>query len=116
MDNLKLSITILPGRHEGQRVLALSGPLTLTTLFEFQDAVRAESPPITIIDLSAVPFVDSAGLGSIINAHVSCAKSGRRLALAGVPDRVRTLLQITGVQHVFAVFPNAQEAQEKLAP
>lgn len=115
MQNAQLSIKTSAGRHDGQRVLTLTGPLTLTTLFEFQEVVRAESAPAMIIDLSGVPFVDSAGLGSIINAHVSCAKTGRRLALAAVPDRVRTLLQVTGVEQVLAIFPTALEAQESFA-
>ena len=115
MDNLPLSIKIVPSQHAGQCVLALSGPLTLTNLFNFQEAVCAESAPVMIIDMGAVPFIDSAGLGSIINAHINCSKTGRRLALAAVPERVRSLLKMTGVEQIFAIFPSAQEAQENLA-
>jgi anti-sigma B factor antagonist len=68
-----------------------------------------------ILDLSKVPYMDSAGLGSILNAHVSCSNSGRRLALAAVPDRVLTLLRVSRVDQVLAIFPTLQEAQEKMA-
>lgn len=115
MDNLPLSIKIVPSQHDGQCILALSGPLTLTNLFNFQEAVRAESASVMIIDLGAVPFMDSAGLGSVINAHINCSKTGRRLALAAVPERVRSLLKMTGVEQIFTIFPSAQEAQENLA-
>lgn len=92
MDNQPLCIEALPGQSQGQVVMTLKGPLTLTNLFSFQDAVRAEKSPVVILDLSNVPYMDSAGLGSILNAHVSCTNSGRRLALAGVPDRVLRVL------------------------
>ncbi len=115
MSNPSLVITTLPGTHDGQRVITLSGPLTLTTLFEFQDVVRGEVARVVILDLTEVPFMDSAGLGSILNAHVSCAKNGRRLALAGVSNRIRALLELTGVEKVLTTFPTAQEAQESLA-
>jgi len=115
MDNLPLKIKTHPGQNDGQLVIALSGPLTLNTLFDFQAVVRAEKARSMIIDMSEVPYVDSAGLGSIMNAHVSCAKNGRRFALAAVPDRVRTMLGVARVDTVLAIFPTTQEAQQNLA-
>ena len=48
-----------------QEVLALRGPLTAINAPIFQNAMRREEPADTIIlDLSDVPYVDSAGLGS----------------------------------------------------
>ena len=39
-----------------------SGPLTLDNLFVFQNALRSGEPPkIAILDLSRVPYLDSAG-------------------------------------------------------
>ncbi len=76
--------------------------------------MRSEEAPVATIDLSEVSRVDSAGLGSIINAHVSCSNHGRRLALVGVPERVQTLFKISRVDEVLAIFPTKQEAQEKL--
>jgi anti-sigma B factor antagonist len=115
MPNTSLTISTSPGKHDGQSVFTLTGPLTMATLSEFQDVVRAETARVVIIDLTGVPYMDSAGLGAIINAHVSCTKNERRLALAGVPERIRTLLRLTGVEKVLTIFPTAQEAQENLA-
>jgi anti-anti-sigma factor len=115
MDDRPLSIKSLPGQSQGQVILALKGPLTLSNLFGFQDAVRADKSPVLILDFSDVPYVDSAGLGSIICAHVSCSNSGRRLALAAVPDRVITMLHASRVDQVLAIFPTSQQAQDKLS-
>jgi anti-sigma B factor antagonist len=115
MENAVLNIKSVQGHHDGQRIIELSGPLTLTTLFEFQDAIRSDASPVVILDMSGVPFVDSAGLGSMVNAQVSCAKAGRRFALARVPERVMSLLKLTSIEKIFAIYPTVQEAQDFLA-
>jgi anti-sigma B factor antagonist len=102
-------------RHKGQRILVLEGPLTRSTLNEFEDVVRTERASVVIVDLSAVPYVDSDGLGALIKAHVSCSKSGRRLALAGVPARLRTLLKVTGVEQIITTYATVKEAQSKMS-
>ncbi len=112
MEFEKLSIQEIQGVREGEQVLKLAGSLTVTTLFGFRDAVQATTAPLLILDLADLPFMDSAGLGVLVNAHVSCVSRGRRLALVGLVDRVRTLLTVTNVHKVLAVFPTLQEAEE----
>jgi anti-anti-sigma factor len=107
-----LTITDAQGTQEGERILQLNGPITIATLFGFRDAVRAEKTAKTLIlDFSQVPYVDSAGVGAIVNAHVSCVNSGRRLILVAVQDRIRTLMKVTRVEEVLTIFPTLQEAR-----
>jgi anti-sigma B factor antagonist len=114
MEYMDFNIKKSPGKYKGQTVLVLEGPLTRTTLTEFEDVVRAEKATALIVDLSAVPYVDSDGLGAIIKAHVSMSKSGRRLALASVPARLQALLKVTGVGQIISTFPTTKEAEKKL--
>jgi len=108
----KLTITETQGAHEGERILQLNGPLTITTLFGFRDLLRGEKTAKTVIlDCSQVPYVDSAGVGAIVNAHVSYLNSGRRLVLVAVQDRIRTLMKVTRVDEVLRIYPTLQEAQ-----
>jgi anti-sigma B factor antagonist len=108
----KLSITSVPGAREDEKIFQLNGPLTITTLFGFRDAVRGEkTAKLIILDLSQVPYMDSAGVGAIVNAHVSCVNNGRLLALAGVQDRIKTLMKVTRVEEVLKIFPSVQEAE-----
>ena len=108
----KLTIVNAPGANEQQRILQLNGPLTIATLFDFRDTVRAEKTAKTLIlDFSQVPYVDSGGVGAIVNAHVSCVNSGRRLVLVAVQDRIRPLMKVTKVEQILTFFPTLEEAQ-----
>lgn len=109
------TITDAGSANENERILKLVGPLTITTMFDFRDKFRSETTAKSVfLDMSEVPYVDSAGMGAIVNAHVSCANGGRRLALVGVVERVRTMLKMTRVDSVLAIYSTLQEAQQAL--
>jgi STAS domain len=73
--------------------------------------VRTNTSERLILDFSNVPYVDSAGIGALVGAHVTHDKQGRSLALVGVNSRVRAVLGVTQVEHLFHFFENVQEAQ-----
>jgi anti-sigma B factor antagonist len=94
-----------------QEVLTLSGPLTASNAPVFQNAMRREESANTLIlDLSEVPYVDSAGLGLLVTAHVSRQKSGRKIVLSGINQRVQKLFDITRVASLFLIFSSPEEA------
>jgi anti-anti-sigma factor len=105
------SMTWSDGSLEGERILKLSGPFTLSTVFEFQDAMRTNHPPIMIVDLTDVPYMDSAALGSLMGLHVSCQQHSRRYALVGASDRLQTLFRVSGVNTILVCFPSLAEAE-----
>jgi anti-sigma B factor antagonist len=109
-----LVIERLEGAIDGQGVLRLKGPLTTENLSPFQNAVRSENAPTVFLDLSDVPYMDSAGLGSLVSAFVSCHKAGRRVVLSGVNPRVLKLFEITKVESLFLIFPTLWDAIEAL--
>lgn len=110
-----LRIDDRPGKQPGQRVLTLTGALVLTTVFDFQATVRADSSEFLIIDFTAVPYVDSAGIGALVGAYVTRQNGGRKLALVGVSDRIHNALKITQVEHFFRFFDTVAAAEEATA-
>ena len=110
MPNHPLAIEDIAG-PDGSRVMRLSGPLLISNLFDFQNRVRTNTSERLILDFSNVPYVDSAGIGALVGAHVTHDKQGRSLALVGVNSRVRAVLGVTHVEHLFHFFENVQEAQ-----
>jgi anti-anti-sigma factor len=93
----------------GVKVLAVEGPLTIVTLFKFQDAWRAEQAPALIFDLSEVPYADSAAIGSIVNAYVSRKNANRTMAVVA-GDRVRSTMQVVKVDSLFPLCKTMDEA------
>jgi anti-sigma B factor antagonist len=98
------------GPQPDQRILTLQGPVVLTTLFQFQNAIRAKDSRSLVIDFTQVPYIDSAGIGALVGAQVTHSKDGRSLALVGVSERVRNALKVTHVESFFRFFPTREEA------
>lgn len=89
------------GIHDEKRVLKLSGPLTIATLYELQDLVRTGPAASLVLDFTAVPYIDSAGVGALIGAYVRLQKDQHTLNLAGTNERVRNTLKVTKVENFF---------------
>lgn len=103
MRNNPLQISINPGQRSDEVVLQLSGPLILDNLFNFQRTWREQTAPSITVDLSQVPYVDSSGIGSLVNMHVSRQKTGGSVQLFGVSERVMTALAVTKVDKIFSI-------------
>jgi anti-sigma B factor antagonist len=116
MASEKMQIFPSQGARDGQKILSLKGPLTIQTTFDFQTAARTETSPILIIDLSEVPFVDSAGLGALVGAHVTAQRANREIAFVGVNSRVKALMDMTHVSQLFNMYPTVQDAQSGMTP
>lgn len=110
-----LRIEDQPTALPGHRVLVLHGPLVLTTLFDFQDIVRADDTRSLIIDFTDVPYVDSAGVGALVGAYVTHQKNGRTLSLVGVSNRIHNALKVTRVENFFRFFDSVSAAEQASA-
>jgi len=107
-----LRIADQPGTQPGERVLLLTGPLVLNTMFEFQAMVRADQSQILVIDFTNVPYADSAGIGALVGAYVTRQNSARKLVLAGVSNRVRDALKVTRVEQFFQFVDSVHPQQQ----
>lgn len=109
-----LSYSFSQGKSDGMTILKLVGPLTISTMFGFQDEFRAKTPEVMIVDLSETTYMDSAGLGLIMNYYVAAADHGRKLLLAGMNERVKALMEMTKVSGVLQSFPSVEAAEASL--
>jgi anti-sigma B factor antagonist len=110
-----LQIEDVTGTPAGQRVLRLSGPILLSNFFQFQSLVRGSTSATLILDLTQVPYIDSAGIGALVGAYVNHQKDGRRLALVGVTQRVRNTMQVTHVEQFFPFYDTLAAAEAGIA-
>ena len=106
-----LTVEDLSVPNSGQCVLRLHGPVLISNFFHFQSMVRASNAQYMILDLTDVPYIDSAGIGALVGAYVTHQKEGRSLSLVGVTQRVRNTMQVTRVEQFFRFFDTLAEAQ-----
>ena len=104
-----------PGSVPNSTVITASGPLVIEHLFKFQNAWRSDQSDILIFNCSGVTYIDSSLIGSLVNAHVHRSKTGRKLALAAVPERVREMLKVTRVDTLFKFYTTVEDAENAMA-
>jgi anti-sigma B factor antagonist len=109
-----LVIEDIPGPKDGQRILRLTGPLTMSTLFDFQCKVRTDPSHVLMLDFTNVPYVDSAGIGVMVGAYVTHQKDGRSLYLIGVNERVQNALKVTHVEKFFNFVDSLTAAEQAI--
>lgn len=108
-----LAIEEVPGLENGPHIFRLNGPLLLTTLDDFQTRVRATVSHNLILDLTGVPYIDSAGIGTLVGIYVRHQRDENGLSPVGVNDRVRSALEISHVDQLFRFFDSMGEAEAK---
>jgi anti-anti-sigma factor len=109
MDQLQIERT--PGSASDVSILTLTGPVTIATLFDFQTALRAPDLKSTIIDFAAVPYMDSAGLGVVLSHWAHTQRHGSKFALVAMSEKVRVILEMTGVGKLMPFYPTAADAE-----
>jgi anti-sigma B factor antagonist len=111
MRDAPLTVTVKSGQHEDTTIPVLKGPLTLQNSFDFQNDLAEHKPAVLILDLTESPYMDSAGLGLVMNCYVSAEKNGRKVLLAGVNERIRALLELTRVHLILKNYATVAEAE-----
>ncbi len=112
MEDLQVESIVNEG---GLHVLRLSGPFVLRTMFEFQELVREGDAPVTLIDLTAVPYMDSAALGALLGFHVSCQRQARKYAIVGASDRLQTMFRVAGVHNLLVAYTSLEAARSAVS-
>ncbi len=97
----------------GTTVLRIHGPLLLGNFFPLQTMVRSDDASLLVLDVSDMPYIDSAGIGCLVGAHVSRENAGRKLILVGANDRLQTSLKVTKCDQLFTTAPTVEDAVGK---
>jgi anti-anti-sigma factor len=106
----QLTAATSPGLPPGVRALKITEPFLIQNVFEFQSLVREKPQAVTIVDLTDVPYMDSAALGALLGLHISCQRLGHKYALIGPSQRLLTLFEVGGVADMLVVFPTMDAA------
>jgi|SRR5882724_924498 len=101
--------------HPGLKVIVLTGALTIETVTEFNQSLRDDPAPILLLNLTKLEWLDSAGVGSLVQLLVRRGKANNALAIAGLTSRNQAVLQVSQLLRLFSVFPTPDHAVEHFA-
>lgn len=115
-----MGFTVSQREKEGIVILDLAGALTVgdaatalrTTLREIVSAGGSN----VVLNLAAVDYIDSTGLGAMVVCFTTLRKSGGRLVLLNLNRRHLELLVITKLSTVFEIFDDEQDAINSFFP
>ena len=99
-------------------ILAVNGEVDVYSAPTLKDRIGEliESGQTTlIVDLSAVAFLDSTGLGALVEARAATTEAGGSLPLVCNQERILKLFTITGLDGVFTIHPTISDAVTALA-
>jgi anti-sigma B factor antagonist len=95
-------------------VLDLKGKMTLgegdELLKDKINSLLASGKKKLLLNLEAVPYIDSAGLGEVVRTYTTVSRQGGSLKLLNLTKRIEDLLSITKLLTVFDTFDSEAEA------
>lgn len=89
---------------DGRRTLAASGEVDLATVDELLTSALGcldDTAEVLEVDLGAVTFIDSSGLGALVRIRKAAHDRGKQVVLANVPASVDRLFAVTGLGEAF---------------
>jgi anti-sigma B factor antagonist len=100
-------------RKDRADVLPLKGEIDLhvsPSVTASLNSMIEKKPRRLVIDLSAVTYIDSAGLAALIEAMQKVEGYGGKFLLAGLQETVRSIFEISRLDQVFQIFPDVDAA------
>lgn len=95
-------------------VAVLDGKLVLETVHEFLKKMRPESAKTLILDMGRVAFVDSAGVGAVVQLFVHRRGLKQKFALAGLTQQGKAVIEVCGLLKLIPCYGSVAEARESL--
>jgi anti-sigma B factor antagonist len=109
MQPATLEITQQP-EHNGSLVARLTGKLSLETVNGFLQQTRAYSADKLVLDMSGVSYLDSAGVGALVQLFVHRRNQTKKMAVAALTTQGAAVLQVAGLTKLLPVFRTVEDA------
>lgn len=105
-------------RQPSHTLIRASGYLDISTsprLREKIHEVASDAPPLLLLDLGAIEFLDSSALGVILNGWKLLQAEGATLAVISPQSRITKIFEITALNLSIPLFQSTDEALAELA-
>lgn len=89
-----------------QVIVTPNGDVDLSCSRDLQTHIRKAldgKPKSLIVNLAKVPYMDSSGVATLVEAMQIARKQGTKLVLCGLQDKVRSIFEIARLDRVFTI-------------
>jgi anti-sigma B factor antagonist len=107
------SLSVISGGDDGRSVLALSGDLDLAAVPQLRDEAEgriAAGCAALALDLSGITFLDSSGLGVLVELRTRTRSTGITFELVNVPSGPARIITIAGLAETLGL-PEAERRE-----
>ena len=90
----------------GATTVSPNGDVDLSVSKDLQSALKKvmeEKPDRVIVDLQGVPYMDSSGVATLVEAMQIARKQSTKLVLCGLQEKVRSIFEIARLDKVFTI-------------
>ena len=108
-----MDLTLSTREVDGTTVVSVGGEIDVYTAPKLRDKITelvAAGSHDLVVDLEAVEFLDSTGLGVLVGGLKKVRAHDGSLQLVCTQDRLLKIFRITGLAKVFAIHGSAEEA------
>jgi anti-sigma B factor antagonist len=110
---VKLEVQLEESHNGTPTVAKLDGKLVLETVSEFLKTMRPQTSPSLVVDMSSVSFLDSAGVGALVQLFVHRRNQGQKFALAGLTGQATAVMQVSGLVKLLPIYASIAEAAQQ---
>ncbi len=104
-------------KESGFSIVDLTGDIDLSCSPEARkvilECLSAKSP--TLVDLSAVTYIDSSGVASLVEGYQTAKKKGLEFGLLGVSEAALSVLELARLDKVFPIHASLSARLDKNA-
>lgn len=100
-------------RADGVAVLTATGRINLVTAPELRGEIQhvvGQGYNRLAMDLKGVEFIDSSGLGALVNGLRTARTAGGDLRLVSATDQVTSVLRLTNLDRILSVYASPDDA------
>jgi anti-sigma B factor antagonist len=107
-EGIVMSVRITNSEVDGVSVVELDGRIVLgeesNSLREQIKSLIAEGKKKIVLNMANIKYIDSAGLGTLVAAHLSAKNQGASVRLCHLGEKFHEVLQLTKLLTIFDVY------------
>lgn len=96
----------------GINIISVSGEIDLSNSPKLRDAFKKLEGLDLLIDLSAVTYMDSSGVATLVEAMQKVSKNNGKFKLCGLTGEAKNIFEIARLDEVFSIYEDIKSALE----